>query len=610
VLNQVEFSIRCNLNGAKLAKAKSAGCYYYKDDGSKVPRQDYSNRDLTGTDFSNCNLEYADFTNSDLSRVSFEGSNLSFANLTNCFFNETDLRATCLNEANLSNAEFKANCQSNSATNFSDALLRDVRFTDGKLEGNFTGADFSNNKLTNLSLIGANLTKANFFRCVFSNCNLTNTVFIRAKMHEVVFEADCLLDLTNFRDAKLVDSKFSAGCKLSKVNLIDATLDGAQLSECIFESCDLSRVKCYKTSFAQAHFMANCLLTHADFTAADLSEAILKGATAKLITLCETKLTKTDFSYANLAYALIEKGAAFYSVNFDYACLQRVDFHEVATIDELTTFEHSDLSYGNFSGLTLKSSFKGARFKYTNLEGTHFAGDLSAAHFMNANLDKVNFSDKAVMQHTFFDSMPLRQPSVEKNQLLSPTQRAQVFNFNKIETHCIQTLLMLKRYLAEQWCETNLALRIAFFMYAQFPALDFKYTQIAFQPCLTESPTLPLTEQLLLDKLKQLPPERTLQMLQSLFEYIQTKGKDGYSLFSSVKLEHINCLQSHYKFIAEGSADNYEVINQVIRDCSDSKSLINYYSNRLGLGLGDTDLYKSLVNKFNQYDEFKSGVGL
>jgi uncharacterized protein YjbI with pentapeptide repeats len=151
---------------------------------------------LTGTDFTELDLQGIDFQGDNLSDSTFNGANLNGANLAG-----TTLNGASFNDVQASNAAFQD-------SSFYGATA---------LNGNFTGSSFENADLNWSNFSGANLTKAHLGtweeNAILDNANLT---------HATVFSV-------NFNWAHLENTNFS-DVLFWGVDLWGATLTGDNLS--------------------------------------------------------------------------------------------------------------------------------------------------------------------------------------------------------------------------------------------------------------------------------------------------------------------------------------------------------------------------------------------
>ena len=142
---------------------KDSICHNTKFIKAFLNSTDFSNVDLTGSNFNGARLRGANFTNAILTNVNFEGATLTHANFSN-----TDVTNVNFTSANLEYANFKSSNLTNA--NFENASLDSANLKDARLEktclekASLKGAD-----LTGAILQGANVIQANFNKAIFYN---------------------------------------------------------------------------------------------------------------------------------------------------------------------------------------------------------------------------------------------------------------------------------------------------------------------------------------------------------------------------------------------------------------------------------------------------------
>jgi len=220
-----------DLSGKNLSETNFSQSYL---SNANLSGANLSSADLSYSNLSGANLSGANLSNADLTGSIFVGANLSGANLSNAIFNNSDLRNSNLKEANLSFVNL-----SNSKLLGADARnsnLSHVDLQEQYLHHIFVvGADLSNSNLSfttfrSVDLSGANLTGANIS---FADLTYSN------------------LEYVNFNKVQLV------GSDLSGANLSNIDLSGANLSNSILFNTDLSNANLQNANYQNA--ILSCL---------------------------------------------------------------------------------------------------------------------------------------------------------------------------------------------------------------------------------------------------------------------------------------------------------------------------------------------------------------
>lgn len=144
----------------------------------------------------------------------------------------------------------------------------------------------------NVDFSGKTLRDREFFKCTFVNCNFSKSDLSKNEFSNCTFEA------CNFTMAKIVDTGFGEvtfnNCKLMGLDFSSASrfmfsfaFSNSQLDYGIFHGTKLK-----KTVFDR------CSLKDADFTDADLTQAVLKECDLQNAQFTGTNLEKTDLRTA------------------------------------------------------------------------------------------------------------------------------------------------------------------------------------------------------------------------------------------------------------------------------------------------------------------------
>ena len=179
-----------------------------------------SNADLSYSNLSNADLSNADLSNADLTGSIFVGADLSNADLTNAKLQDTDLRNTNLKYSNLSFVDLSSS--------------------------KIMGADARNSNLSNAILQGHHLSDSFFDGANLSNADLTFTVF----RHVGLSGANLSGANISYADLTYANLEFS---NLSRVKLIGSDLSGANLSNANLQNSNLSWSNLFNTDFTNAN---------------------------------------------------------------------------------------------------------------------------------------------------------------------------------------------------------------------------------------------------------------------------------------------------------------------------------------------------------------------
>jgi len=286
---------RAILRGASLRSSR----VFYPDQGHHAK---FSGADLTGADLSETNLE-ADFSRADLT-----GAQVFEALL---------------------------------AGRYPDSTMRQLTGSGARLNGIFTGVDFTDSDLPGASCRGgsfqrANLTRANVPGAHFDHSDLSDAVLDesiwdggtlrgadlrRATARGASFAGvdlrEARIDGLDLRRAVLSESKLT-GQRLSGVRLSDANLDRADLAD-----ADLSHIEVTGATMRWANLsgadltastLAECDLTGALLTRSRLSGADLHRTILRDADLQEAILSGTDLSDVDLTGAFVH-GISVWDVN-------------------------------------------------------------------------------------------------------------------------------------------------------------------------------------------------------------------------------------------------------------------------------------------------------
>lgn len=128
---------------------------------------DFSNYNLQGINLSDVNLDGVNFSNANLIEVNFTKANLHRANLSSANIRRANCYKTCLTEANLNKAYL-------AETDLSMANLHSANLSEANLsESYLIKANLKNANLSGANLTGATLTEAQLIGTNFNQANLT-----------------------------------------------------------------------------------------------------------------------------------------------------------------------------------------------------------------------------------------------------------------------------------------------------------------------------------------------------------------------------------------------------------------------------------------------------
>ena len=147
---------------------------------------------------------------------------------------------------------------------------------------NLDSACLKNTKLTNAELIGVNLKHTNLETIKFTQTNLTNSDLRYAKFNNIIFnKTNCTqikfsVDMTNM---KFIE------CIFHNTILKNISLRDSDLRKSDFNNCDLTRAD-----------LTNCNLEYTKFINCDLKNAILHKTRSSYADFYKTKLDNVDLS--------------------------------------------------------------------------------------------------------------------------------------------------------------------------------------------------------------------------------------------------------------------------------------------------------------------------
>jgi len=273
-----------------------------------------TNCDLSGADLSDAVLARADLTRAKLGGARLVGSNLGGARL-----HETHLEAADLSGAILLGAELTHTC-------LRAARLERVDLSEAKLEAtDFTNAHapgllFLNSDLHGMQFTGANLTKCMFLevnvqKADFSQATLASAVFLGTNGRSARFRDACLTNLRIVKESAFEAADFTAagmdGANLRGTNLQGSIFEDASLRGADLSECNLRETNFHRAVASSALFM-KVDLTGAKMISTQLMEAILQGSTLR-----NTDFLGSNLFRANLNKVHINQNTTFREANLD-----------------------------------------------------------------------------------------------------------------------------------------------------------------------------------------------------------------------------------------------------------------------------------------------------
>ena len=344
----------------------------YESNWGAIPqaKQNFVGQNLSGSDFSNSNLENSIFFAADLRNANFEnsvlsGSDFSLANLENANFKNAVIDGIKLRQTNLEQTNF-------SNVDFTQVNLENVDLTDSILKN----SNLSKKDLTKTFLLKADLTGADL-----SGSNL-----------ELVYFKDTVLKDADLSGSMLYETDLSLALNkdLSGTRLTNAAITWGNHVGVDFSNKDLSFVNCQNCNLSFQDFTNNVNFEGTDFSWADLSNANFSGVDLTPQSLYQ-QIIPGSFSnndeLRDLVYATLGESAEWdmtivhaesdgkqifleyhVSNHFYSANLQNANFQNSKLIS--VDFVDADLSNANFSGANLQNAnFSGANLQDALLDG-------------------------------------------------------------------------------------------------------------------------------------------------------------------------------------------------------------------------------------------------
>jgi uncharacterized protein YjbI with pentapeptide repeats len=309
---------------------------------------DFKGDDLTGRDFTNCDLAGANFKSTILEQAKFDGANLEDANFTDAVLTSASFRGADCTRALFTNAK-AGKCDFRLAKLHS-ALMKDcelpeadlsgVQMSEAVLDGAFlhqarllniqapaisaVRADFSQADMSGASLRGATLKKANF-----SGAKLDKATLYHARAEETCFNGASAKHIrmrgaylekstannkscfhrAHLRFAHMAKAQWR-GVDLTHADMRGAILDDASFSRAVMNGTVLKVAIAKRTDFSRAELqfadMRRINLFKGSLRNAKLRAALVKMANLYGVDLAGAVLSQTRFDRTNLKRTLID----------------------------------------------------------------------------------------------------------------------------------------------------------------------------------------------------------------------------------------------------------------------------------------------------------------
>lgn len=303
--------------------------------GMEFTGVDLSGLDLQGIDLQGAFLEGADFSGTNLSAAKLSGSMLARANLQGAQLTGAEMAAANLGQADLSSADLQG-------ANLEEAVLYQALLTDALFTGcQMASADLSECKGQHAILSGVDLSKAKFIESDLSHADLS----------------DSNLSEALFLNVQAVKTDFS----------------GAQLKAAIFTQLNGDGAIFAKANMANLSAAMDISLRVADFRAAKLVNANLRGADLFGANFEMADISCTDLSECNLEYSIfyraVAKQSMFMKADLSNANMISINLYEGSL--QQATLAHTDLSGSNlFAADLLQTDCSTTLLKEANIQKT------------------------------------------------------------------------------------------------------------------------------------------------------------------------------------------------------------------------------------------------
>jgi uncharacterized protein YjbI with pentapeptide repeats len=294
----------------------------------------FSNKNLSGVDFSYCYLEQCDFSHADLSNA-----NLSHAIAARSNFKYAKLINTNLNNSNIG------------ACNFNYAIID----TPDTSNIECAKSDFSYGNIKHISFADClNMLEMTFHQTHFKQVNFGDATFLETTFSQSIFD-ECQLESASFQQS----------------NLDSIQINQSTLISCNFIECAMNNLSVKHSDLSNCRFISKTTLNNGQFY-----HSILANCTIKDIDLTHSKfivctLNNSDFSDANASQTIFDestcKDALFIKTKLSHANLSNNNF-----------------MYSNF----MQADLVKANISHSNLYGCEFLG----AHVHNTDFARSNMN--------------------------------------------------------------------------------------------------------------------------------------------------------------------------------------------------------------------------
>jgi uncharacterized protein YjbI with pentapeptide repeats len=379
---------------------------------SKQTERSKKDEDLTNQDFSNKELTRTNYTGADLQGTDFSNSNLIRANFATTKMNsETNLTGATLNEVKSGGITMYDNDKQ-------PKLPDGYNLIDGYIMGPYVDVSITNgleySNLTNMNLRGVNLEETNLNNATLIGVKsrlIKSNVKTKLPENYVIKDGFLLGPKVN-----LVAENFS-GLNLTGINLTEANSEGAN-----FSNTKLNYVKLTKTNLKQANLrgaeLKNAEMDYTNIENADLRDVIFTNTRGTNIK--SNDYTTLPVNYVILNEFLLGPGVSLQDItlnaSMDLSNLQltRVNF-------ESAKLSKANLTNTNFKAATLEGAdLTKCLMKETNLTGANLTG----ATLKNITSENIVFDDKTQLPTNY---------KIIKKHLVGPYAQLDNIDFEKAD---------------------------------------------------------------------------------------------------------------------------------------------------------------------------------
>ena len=270
-------------------------------------KENYDGQDVSGKNFSNCQLVESswdgataigtNFSSSNLTKAYFNNANLTSANFANAFLTSAYFWDATITGADFSNTNLKEN-QIKYTKSYLDKDLRGINFSNNSL----VDWDFSNQNLSSSNFTAAKLNSANFANANLSSANFSNANFTYADLSNANF-SNAIIKGANFFSTVsygFTETQLKSTKSYNEKDLGGISLDSNDLSGWHFEGQNLNSAS-FGSTIADGTNFINATLTSANFKKASLKNANFNNATLKGANMQKADLTNAILGNADLS---------------------------------------------------------------------------------------------------------------------------------------------------------------------------------------------------------------------------------------------------------------------------------------------------------------------